>query len=135
MALVMGQRAQEIVDRTVLAPGLLAGRQPQDAPFHAHGDARRNDIDVIRLRGYLIRDLGDGHDRGAGKDLREHAGVGGVEVLDEDKGHAGIGRQGVQELGERFEPARRCAYPDDRERQAGLSWTLVLYEWLVERLA
>lgn len=61
--------------------------------------------------------------------------MGGVEVLDQDKGHAGIGGQRAQELNERFEPAGRRAYPDDREGQAGLSWTLVLYEWLVESSA
>ena len=42
-----------------------------------------------------------------------------VQVADDQEGHAGVGRQGFEELGERLQPAGRPADPDDRERQAG----------------
>ena len=36
-------------------------------------------------------------------------------MLDQDEGHAGVGRQRAQELSAGFEPARRSADADDHE--------------------
>jgi hypothetical protein len=42
----------------------------------------------------------------------------GVQVLDEDERHAGVGRQKLKQLGECFEPPCRSAHADDGERGA-----------------
>ena len=45
-----------------------------------------------------------------------------VQMLDHDKGHAGGGRKGAEEFGQRLEPAGRGADPDDEERAAAIAF-------------
>src|SRR5260370_3064760 len=61
----------------------------------------------------MIHGLIDRHGGGQGQDVDEHARVGGVEVLDQDKGQTGIGRQGAKELSESLEPSGGSANGDD----------------------
>ena len=75
---------------------------------------------MVGLYRRLIRDLGHGHGGGPGQNLRKHAGVGRVEVLHQDEGHAGIDRQGLEHVLDGFDSARRRADADDREGWEGL---------------
>jgi len=71
----------------------------------------------------MIRGFIDRHGGGPGQDVDEHARVGWVEVLDQDKGQTGIGRQGAKKLRESVEPSRRSADGDDRKRRDMVSRT------------
>ena len=72
---------------------------------------------MIRLHPHVIPGLVDRHDGGPGQDVDEHARMGGVEVLDQDKGQPGVVRQGAKKLSESVEPSRRSADGDDRNRR------------------
>jgi hypothetical protein len=57
----------------------------------------------------------------AGQQAHHHTFMGGVEVLHQNEGHAGAGRQRVHELPARLETARRRAYPHNQEIRDALS--------------
>ena len=59
--------------------------------------------------------LVDRHLRSLGEKLSQHALMLRIKVLDEHKGHAGIGRKASQELGKRLQPAGGGADADDRQ--------------------
>lgn len=52
--------------------------------------------------------------------LRHHADVGRVEMLDDDTGDAAVRRNLREKSLECFEPTRRSTDADDRKRRAGL---------------
>jgi len=56
-----------------------------------------------------------GQRRVTGKQLHQHARVGGIEMLHEDEGHAARRRHGAQETSKRIEPAGRRADRNDRK--------------------
>ena len=69
---------------------------------------------MIRFESQSVGDLADRHDRFLGKDLGQRALALRIEVLDQHKGHACIGRQGPEESGEGFQAAGGGADPHDR---------------------
>lgn len=64
--------------------------RPEDALLDDHVRAGGNDIDVVGLHGQSVRGLLHLHAAGAGQCRRQHAGLVGCQVLDDDEGHAGI---------------------------------------------
>ena len=58
------------------------------------------------LERHPVRRLLHLHCRMAGQQLDHHAAMGRIEMLDQDEGHAGVGRQRVEELAKRIQPAR-----------------------------
>ena len=88
---VFGQAGEKGVDRQVQpVPGRhleQVKRAVQDRDILVG----RNDIDAIRPDLHPVCGLLDDHRRGALQQFREHAGAVGVEVLDDDKGHAAVG--------------------------------------------
>jgi hypothetical protein len=119
-----------MIDRSMLPAGLRSRRQAQDALLDLHVRPGRDHVDTVGLHGHLIRDFGDRHAGRARQDLSEHTGVSGVEVLDQDEGHAGIGRQRLEHLLDGFKPARRSAGADDREGRNGLPRWPFFGHWL-----
>jgi len=89
--------------------------EPQLAIEHGKIMAGWNDVAVIGLDFHAVDGLAHGHRGVAGEQLNHHAFVGGVEVLNEDKRHAGGGRQRVEQLAAGIKAARRGADADDRE--------------------
>ena len=68
---------------------------------------------MIRLHGHSIPDFMHRHGGGPGEQFRQNALVRGVQVLDQDESHPGIGRQSPEQIGESFEAAGRCADSHD----------------------
>ena len=115
-ATVFGQAGKKGVDRQVQpVPGrhLEQVKRPVQDRNVLVG---RNDIDAIRLDPHPVCRLLHGHRRGTLQQFREHAGALGVEVLDDDKGHAAVCRDAREQLFQRFQPAGRGPDADDRER-------------------
>ncbi len=73
---------------------------------------------MIGLNCHPLRGLFDRHRRGARKDLRQGAFLVRVQVYHEQESHAGIGRQRLEQLRDRLQPAGRSAHADDEERWA-----------------
>src|SRR5215469_3749073 len=86
---------------------------------NGHGGVWRDDINVIGFDGHAVSDFLDAHGGFFGKKFGEHAVMFGVEMLNEDEGHAGIGSQVADELGESFDSARGSA--DGRNQEVPLS--------------
>ena len=93
----------------------LRSREMQGAVDDGQIGARRNDIEVVALDRHSIRRLPHGHRGVAGQQVDHHAFVGRIEMLDQDEGHAVVGRQRADEFPARIKPARRGAYSDNRE--------------------
>jgi hypothetical protein len=51
----------------------------------------------------------------ARQEVDHHAAVRRIEMLNEDKGHAGVGRERVEQLVEGLQPSRRGADTDHQE--------------------
>lgn len=76
---------------------------------------RRRDVNLIDFDDLIAADLADRHRRAPRQDLREHADVLRLLMLNEHKGHTGMGGECAQQIGERFEAAGGRADSDDRE--------------------
>ncbi len=113
LAAFVGEGLQKGVDRQVAAGGFGARRQSQVSGLDDQVGVGRDHVDVVGGDGRFVDHLGDRHVRLAGQQLGQQAGVLGIEVLDEDVGHAGVVGQVLEELGERFEAAGRGADADD----------------------
>ena len=112
-ALVLGQRVEEEVDREMRAPPLASRGHVEEAARQRELRIGRNHIDVIRLHRLSVLGLATGIEVDRCSRSPQPALMGGVEVLDQDEGHPGVGRQVRQEQGERLEPAGRGADADD----------------------
>jgi hypothetical protein len=109
------QRAEELIDRPV--DPVLARQELQRTAGDDHAAIGGDHVHMVRLDGRLVVHLGDRHAGGAGEDLGQGAGVCGQEVLDQHEGHARVGGQRLEQLGERFQPARGRAHADQGERR------------------
>ncbi len=110
------QRIQKEIERQAHAVTLSRSRQPQRRlVVHRQIGAGRNDIDALALDRHAVGRLHDRHRRVAGQQVDHHAVVARIEVLDDDEGHAVIGRQRVEQLPARIEAAGRGADRDDRK--------------------
>lgn len=117
--LIRCQRAQEVIDRAMLSARLRPRGDLEHAIFNGEIHARRGDVDVIRQSSGVFPDFGDRHCGRARQDLRQHAVVGRVEVLDQHECHAGVGSHLVQQLAESFQTTSRRTDPNDREWAIG----------------
>ena len=88
---------------------------------HARLCIGRGHIDVVSLQSQTVGDLGNGHVAGAGQDFRQVALVSRVEMLDEHKRHARVGRKMLQQVGKRLQPTGRGAMPTTRSSLWGCS--------------
>ena len=71
-------------------------------------------FDHHALGGLLYR-----HGGVSGKQIYHHALVGRIEMLHQNKGHAVVTWQGLDQFSARVQPTRRGADPDDREAGGG----------------
>lgn len=126
VTMLFGERTHEVVDRAVLSEFLGSRRELQVAVGEHEILPRGDDVDVIRLHRRVIGDLHHRHRRGPVQDLRQHAVIGGRQMLDDDEGHTHIGGERVEQRHDRFEAARRCADRDDRKGQGLLGCYVVL---------
>jgi hypothetical protein len=103
-ALIGGQSLEKEIDRPVRRAGLRSRTQCQHAAINAKICVARNHVDVIRLDGEPVRDLLNGHRRGAAQKLGQRTLMLRVEVLDEHEAHAGVDWQARKQRRERLEP-------------------------------
>ena len=80
--------------------------------------ARRDDIKVVALEQDAVRCLRHRHRRVRGEQRHEQTVVGGIEMLNEDEGHAVAVRQSPNQLGAGFQASGRRA--DARHGQRGV---------------
>lgn len=93
----------------------LRPREMQGTVGDREVGARGNDVEMLRLDWHSIRCLPHAHRRVAGQEIHHHALMGGIEMLNEDKGHAVAVRQGVDKPSAGIEATCRSAYADDGE--------------------
>ena len=113
---VIGQGAEEEIDRQAQAPGRRRLEQVQHPVQDGQVLVGRDHVDAVRLDLHPVLDLDDRHGGGALEQLRQHALVRRVQVLDDDEGHAAALRHVLAKLLERLQPAGRGADADDGER-------------------
>jgi hypothetical protein len=113
---VLGQRAQEVIDRQGQPAGRVLVGQQQVAAGQDHVLARRDEVDVVRLDRDAVGHLLD-RDAGPPRQQLDHPAleVGG-QVLQHDEGHSAGLRHGREQRLERLQAARRRADADDRQR-------------------
>jgi hypothetical protein len=115
LALLLGERLEEVVDRPVVhrfgqplaeAEAAVLQRQRAAWPYH---------VEVVGLERHPFLDVHHRH-RGLGReDVDQQRLAVRRQVLDEHEADAALGAHGRKELDRRFEPARRCADADHRE--------------------
>jgi hypothetical protein len=118
------QRAQEGVDRHVLAPRSAARDRLQHTALDRDVLLPRVDIDVVGLESGLDLHLGDRHASPSRQQIGEDAFVARVQVLHEHVGHARVERERGQKLPERLQPYRGRPHSDNRERVLRRAGTL-----------
>ena len=94
-----------MIDGHVNAVGFLAGPQLQRVVGDGHGGIGGNHEEMIGHDVHAVLDFGD-FDLGVlGQQVGEDAVVFGVQMLDENVGHAGVGRKIAEQVGDRFDAA------------------------------
>ncbi len=117
LALLLGQRAEEVVDRPVV-PRLGQRRaQMQLAVFNRERVPRPNDVHVVRFDGHAVFNLVHGHSRVLLQNAGHQAFAVRRQVLNEHKRDARVVGHDFEELDEGFQSAGRCADADYRKRQ------------------
>ena len=119
---IAGEGAEEEVDGQMELASLVVAREKRQTTVK-NPELRigRDYVHVIGLDALTILGLTNRHRRRLRQGLRQKARVRGIQVLDQDKRHPGIGRQRLQELGECLEPACGRANANDGEGAAVLS--------------
>src|SRR5512133_3154080 len=120
LALILGEGFEESINGASGAAVLIAGMELKDAFSNREAGVGRNGVNVVGFDAEIIGDLLDRHRRHPSEELRKGALVLGVEVLDEHKPHASVGRQMLQQLREGLQPAGGSADADEGERD--LPW-------------
>ncbi len=106
LARVPRERPEKAVDGREHAPELRGLHQTEVAAVDLQMGARRDHIHPVRLDGLPVRHLRDDHLGLRLDEFGEGALVMRREVLDEDEGHLGPGRERREELPEGLQPAR-----------------------------
>lgn len=75
----------------------------------------RDNIEMVAIDPHSLDRLKNGHRGMTREQVHHHAFVGGVEVLDQDEGHAAIGRQRVQKASAGVKTPCRSANSHDEE--------------------
>lgn len=114
--LVVGQRAEEGVNRQMVSSSRLAPGEMQHALDYRHVAIGWQNVDRVDLHPHAIRGLPYRQRCGSGQKFNHRAFMRGIKVRNEDKRDAGIGRQSAEQVAESFQAARRGAYGSDRER-------------------
>jgi len=110
---IQRHRAQEVVEwQPQRLPGLRRGKV-QHAPGKRHQHARRDQVKVIGFDPHPLDRLRHNHACVPAQQFGHHAGVAGVEVLNQNERHAGAGRDRVEQALARRQPARRSANADN----------------------
>jgi len=111
--MILGERAQEDVDRPPLAARRARPRGLEDAVLDRQRLIGSDDVNVIgRDRGRPAH-LDHRQPGAAAEQLGQVALVGGIQMGGDDEGDAGTRRHGAEHLLERLEAARRGPYTDD----------------------
>jgi hypothetical protein len=71
---------------------------------------------VIGANRQIVGRLENRHPRDLGEQLGQMVFARGVQMLDQDEGHAGLRRQPGEQLRKGFKPAGRRSDPDNRKR-------------------
>lgn len=114
-AVVLGQRAQQEIERQPRTASGLGLRKVQDVLTDGQVCSGRDDVEVLAFDRHPVLRLPHGQGRRSGEQIHHQTFVGGIEMLDEDEGHAGAGGKRSDQARARFEPARRGADADDHE--------------------
>ena len=85
----------------------------EDILCKREGGVGGKDIHLVGFDRHPIPDFAHVHGGHASQQAGQKTGMGGVQMLDEDIGHARRCREMLQQSGERFEPARRSADAHD----------------------
>ena len=109
------QGTQEGVDGHVRNGRVNTRRKGENAAYQAHVCISRDHINVIRFYLDSVRGLHHAHLRLALQQFREKADVLGIEMLDEDKPHASVGRQGLKQFRKCLQAAGRGSDSHDGE--------------------
>lgn len=88
---------------------------PEASPADFEVGVGSDDVEMIRLRRHAAFRHRDRHLRGSRQQFLEKAVLLRRQVLHQHVSHAGIGRQILEDLGERLEPARRSSYAHHRK--------------------
>ena len=115
VAQLFRQRAQEEVERQARAVTLPRFREAEGTALDREIGTRRNEIDMLALERHPVCCLLYLHRRMAGQQIDHHARMRRIEMLDQNEGHAGAGRERGEQPPEGIEAARRGAEPNDRE--------------------
>ncbi len=107
------QRAEEEIDRHVLARGYRPRQELQVSVPDRHVHVGRDDVDVVGLDAHAVQRLGNRHRGRAGEEGRQDALVGRGQVLHEHKRRAGVRGQVLQQLPEGLEAAGGSADAND----------------------
>ena len=106
---ILRQRAKEKIESQPRAVTLRWLGKMQLALGDAERDARRNEINMVRLDPGTFGRRRNGHGGVARQKFRHQAGMERIEMLNEDKGHARVRRQRGEQGLESVQPASRCA--------------------------
>jgi len=87
---------------------------------NGHGGVGGNDVNLIRLDRHAIGNFFDAHGGFLREEFSEHAVMGGVEMLHEDEGHAGIGGDVTEEFRDCFDSACGGANGRNQEVVSGI---------------
>src|SRR5208282_2219953 len=115
VAQLFRQRAQEEVERQACTVALPRFGESQGTAADREIGTRRNEIDMLALEPHPVRCLLHLHRRMAGQQIDHHAHMRRIEMLDQNEGHAGAGRERGEQPPGGIEAAGRGAKPDDRE--------------------
>jgi len=110
---VLSQRSEEMIDRKRQPVPRIAIAQQQLAPLDDHFLHRGQQVDGVGLHHHFVLSMLDRDGRPAAEELVHQALEIRRQVLQNDEGHPGVGRQPCEQPLERLEPARRGADADD----------------------
>ena len=119
LALVLGERGEEGVDRGAAGEHRRRTGEVQHAALDRQDGVRRDDVNLVRADRRPIRRGMHRHRRVAGHDRGQRAFVMRIEMLDQHERHAAVGRHLGEERLEGVEPARRGADAHDQARLLG----------------
>ena len=109
------QGPQESINSGVCASVRLPVPQVQHPVVDGHFAIRTNDVDVIRRHPHAVFRLQHRHRSGAGQYLGYFAFPRGIEMKHQHISYAQVQRYLFEKTRRRFQAARRCANPYDRE--------------------
>jgi len=112
---VVRQRAEEQIDRHGQPVPRVAIVQHQPPIADHHLFHRRQQVDRVGLHRHVVLGQPHRHRRAPRQQLVHEALEIRRQMLQDDEGHAGVGRQVAEQPFERLEAARRCADADDVE--------------------